>query len=73
MKYRLATETWNQKEYAAIQKVIKSGNFTMGHYVKKFEDKCAKQFNSKYCVMVNSGSSANLLMIASLFFKKIIL
>ncbi len=70
MKYRLATETWNQKEYAAIQKVIKSGNFTMGHYVKKFEDKCAKQFNSKYCVMVNSGSSANLLMIASLFFKK---
>ena len=25
----------------------------------------------KYCIMVNSGSSANLLMVASLFFMKI--
>lgn len=70
MKYKLATETWNKKEYEAIEKVVKSGNFTMGKYVKKFEEKCAKKFNSKYCVMVNSGSSANLLMIAALFYKK---
>ncbi len=66
--YKLASDTWDSKEYKAIDRVIKSNNFTMGEEVLSFEKEFSNFFNSKYCVMVNSGSSANLLMIASLFF-----
>lgn len=66
--YPLATETWDDKEYAAIQRVIDSGRFSMGPEVKKFEEDFAAHFGSKYAVMVNSGSSANLLTLAALFY-----
>lgn len=64
----LASTTWDQEEMNAIQDVIKSGIFTMGENVKKFEKQFAEYHQSKYCVMVNSGSSANFLMVAALFF-----
>ena len=48
-------------------KIIESGNFTMGSNVIKFEKLFARKFGSKYALMVNSGSSANLIAIASLF------
>ena len=70
VSYPLATETWNDAEYSAIQRVISSGNFTMGHEVSNFEKNFAEFHDRKHAVMVNSGSSANLLMVASLFFKK---
>ena len=70
VSYPLATETWNDAEYSAIQRVISSGNFTMGQEVSNFEKKFAEYHDRKHAVMVNSGSSANLLMVASLFFKK---
>ena len=69
-KYKLASNTWNDLELKAIQKVIDSGNFTMGDYVRKFEAEFAKLIGSKYAIMVNSGSSANLLMVAALFFTR---
>ena len=69
MKYELASSTWDDEELMAINKVVKSGNFTMGNRVKQFESEFASYFNSKYCVMVNSGSSANLISIAALFYK----
>lgn len=68
-KYELASSTWNEKEIEAINKVIESGIYSMGANVQKFEKKFSKYIGSKYSVMVNSGSSANLLGIASLFFK----
>jgi CDP-6-deoxy-D-xylo-4-hexulose-3-dehydrase len=64
----IASTTWDQEEMNAIQDVIKSGIFTMGENVKKFEKQFAEYHQSKYCVMVNSGSSANFLMVAALFF-----
>lgn len=72
MNYRfpLATSTWDELEYNALQRVISSGRFSMGSEVHHFEQDFAKFFGSKFAVMVNSGSSANLLMIASLFFSK---
>jgi CDP-6-deoxy-D-xylo-4-hexulose-3-dehydrase len=71
MEYKLVSDSWGQEEIKAIKKVIKSGLYTYkGKYVKEFEKKFAKFFGAKYGVMVNSGSSANLLAIASLFFKK---
>jgi len=70
MKYELASDTWCNKEIESIQNVIKSNRFTMGPMVKQFELEFKDYFGSKHAVMVNSGSSANLLAVASLFFKK---
>ena len=66
MKYQLAADTWDQREIDAIQEVIAGGRYTMGPRVKQFENEFAQTFGVKHAVMVNSGSSANLLMIASL-------
>jgi CDP-6-deoxy-D-xylo-4-hexulose-3-dehydrase len=70
VKFPLATATWDEAEYLAIQSVIDSGMFTMGANVAKFENRFAEYVGSRYCVMVNSGSSANLLMTAALFYTK---
>jgi CDP-4-dehydro-6-deoxyglucose reductase, E1 len=67
--YPLAATTWDQAEHDAIQRVIASGNFTMGANVRAFEAAFAEQFGAKHAIMVNSGSSANLLAVAALFFK----
>lgn len=66
MKYRLASDTWGSEEIDAIQRVISSGRYTMGEEVKKFEKQFSDFFGSKYAVMTNSGSSANLITIAAL-------
>ena len=68
MEYKLASNTWDEKEHESIQRVIDSGNFSMGYEVTKYEKDFAKFFNSKFSVMVSSGSAANLLMIAALFY-----
>ena len=70
LKYPLTFSSWDEKEINEIQKVINSGQFTYSDKVKKFENQYAKFFNMKHGVMVNSGSSANLIGIGSLFFKK---
>lgn len=69
-RFPLATSSWDQKEYDAIQRVIASDMFTMGPEVRKFEEDFATYFGSKYAIMVNSGSSANLLMTGALFYTK---
>jgi CDP-6-deoxy-D-xylo-4-hexulose-3-dehydrase len=69
-KYSLASSTWDEHEYGAIQKVIDSDMFTMGKQVAQYEKDFATFFGSKYALMVSSGSTANLLMVASLFFTK---
>ncbi|EMD0831365.1 DegT/DnrJ/EryC1/StrS family aminotransferase [Morganella morganii] len=70
INYPLASSTWDDSELNAIENVIKSNMFTMGEHVKKYEDDFSHYFGSKYTVMVSSGSTANLLMIAALFFTK---
>jgi dTDP-4-amino-4,6-dideoxygalactose transaminase len=68
MNYPLASSTWDQAEFGAIQRVIESNMFTMGKHVAEYERQFAEFFGSKYAVMVSSGSTANLIMIASLFY-----
>lgn len=63
--FPLATSSWDDKEYAALQAVVDSGRFTMGPLVAQFEREFAEHFGSGYGVMVNSGSSANLLAVAA--------
>lgn len=70
IKYPLASSSWDEKEIEAIKGVIAKGLYTMGDGVKQFEDDFAKFVNSKYAVMVNSGSSANLIAVAALFYTK---
>lgn len=70
MHYPLASTTWDEAEYAAIDRVIKSGMFSMGKEVAEFEKQFAEWVGSRYAIMVNSGSSANLAMIAALMFRK---
>ena len=66
MKYPLACNTWDEREIEAIHKVIESGRYTMGPKVEEFENKFAEKMGVKHAVMTNSGSSANLLMMAAL-------
>ncbi len=70
MRYELAGSTWGEEERQAILEVVNSNMYTMGEKVKEFEDRFARYFEMKYAVMVNSGSSANLIAVASLFYKK---
>lgn len=70
MRYPLANSSWDHEEIAAIQEVVQSGMFTMGARVAEFERAFADYTGSRHCVMVNSGSSANLLMVAALRYRK---
>lgn len=67
MGYDLASSTWGSEELAAIQRLLDSGRFTMGEQVRRFEEAFAAKFGMKHAVMVNSGSSANLVGVAALF------
>lgn len=69
IKYPLASSSWDDLEYKALEKVINTGQFSMGPKVKDCEQYFADYFASKYSVMVNSGSSANLLMIGALIYR----
>jgi len=70
MRFELASSTWGEEENRAILEVMGSDMYTMGKKVRAFEEKFAGYFGMKYAVMANSGSSANLIAIASLFFRK---
>jgi CDP-4-dehydro-6-deoxyglucose reductase, E1 len=70
MFYELAVNTWSTEEVEAIHRVIASGQFTAGPNVAAFEAAFAAYHGRKYAVMANSGSSANLLAVAALFYKK---
>lgn len=70
MNYELAYSTFDQAEKDAMYEVIESDFFTMGKNVKQFEEEFSSFFGKKYGVMVNSGSSANLIGVASLFHTK---
>ena len=63
--YPLASTTWGPEEYDALQRVIKTGNFTMGTEVRAYEEAFAAHIGSKFAVMTNSGSSANLALMAA--------
>jgi len=70
MRYSLAESSWGEEEINAMHRVIEADRFTMGEKVEQFETAYAKKFGVKYAVMTNSGSSANLVGLASFFFKQ---
>ena len=70
MFYELAVPTWGQEEIAAAKRVLDSGFYTMGANVRAFEEEFAAYFGARHAIMVNSGSSANLVAVAALAFKQ---
>jgi len=51
----------DEKETARVVKVLNEHRTIMGPEIEEFERRVAKSFDKKYGIMVNSGSSANLL------------
>ena len=68
--YPLATSTWDDKELQAIQSVIDKDIYSMSDSVAQFEQDFARFINRKYCIMASSGSAANLIATAALFYTK---
>ena len=66
MEYKLGYDSWGDEERSAIQRVLDSGRYSMGDETKAFEAEFAEYIGAKHAVMVNSGSSANLVIISAL-------
>lgn len=69
--YPSAFSSWHptglSEETMAIARVMRSGQLTMGPEVAAFEREFADFHGRKHGIMVNSGSSANLVAVACLF------
>ena len=59
--YALSPNSFSNKDIIEGVKILLSKRITMGEITKKFEKEFANFIGSKYALMVNSGSSANLL------------
>ena len=70
INYPLASTTWGEEEKEALYSVIESGKHTMGEQVSAFENEFAVKFGSRFGLMVNSGSSANLNLMAGLRYRE---
>ena len=72
MKIFYGKAVYDNKEIKASLSVLKNKSLTLidGPSVKSLENKISNLFGKKYGLMVNSGSSANLLAFASLNIKK---
>lgn len=66
MKIPLASTGLRDEDISNAIQVLESGFLTMGAKVKEFEEAVAKYLKCKHFVMVNSGSSANLIIFESL-------
>lgn len=61
---------FNADEYVAAAESLLGGWLVMGDKSLKFEKEFPKQFGKSYGILTNSGSSSNLLMMASLTSKR---
>ena len=61
LDYPLSPNSFSKEDIKKAAEVLNSKKITMGPVTKKFEKEFAKFIGTKYALMVNSGSSANLL------------
>ena len=59
--YPLVENPYRSKDLKKAKKILDSGKLTLGPVTEKFQNSFSKGMNTKYSLMVNSGSSANLL------------
>jgi len=72
MKIYYGKAVYDKKEINAVINVLRRKSLTLidGPSVKELEHKISKLFGKKFGLMVNSGSSANLLALSSFNFKR---
>ena len=64
--FPLAMNPFGEDEILAMTEVLLTGRLTLGNEVEKVEKKFAQIVGVPYAVMVNSGSSANLLAVSAI-------
>ena len=64
--YPLLENPYRKKDLNSAIKVIKTGKITIGKHTERFEKSFSKKIKTKFSLMVNSGSSANLLALQCL-------
>ncbi len=64
LKYPLLSNAFNSSDIRAGISVLQSKKITMSKITKRFEKNFAKKIGSKFALMTNSGSSANLLAVS---------
>lgn len=64
--FPLAMNPFGEEEILAMTDVLLSGRLTLAHHVEKAEKLFAEAVGAPYAVMVNSGSSANLLAVSAI-------
>ena len=64
--YPLLENPYRKKDLNQAIKVIKTGKITIGKHTKNFERIFSKKIKTNFSLMVNSGSSANLLALQCL-------
>lgn len=63
---KLGESSWSREEFEIGKSILDSDNHTMGEQVEQFELEFARYIGSKFAVMVNSGSSANLVAVSAM-------
>ena len=66
IRYPLLSDAFSSDDIQKAKNVLISKNITMSGYTRKFENNFAKYVRANYALMVNSGSSANLLAVSAL-------
>lgn len=66
--YPTGFKSWDNREHEAIRRVIASDRFTYGPETEALEHELADYHGRRFCVAVNSGSSANWIAVAALFY-----
>ena len=67
-KIYLAEDTISKNELNSLASwIVNANQLTKGRLCKKFENLFAQWQGSKFAIFVNSGSSANLLMVQALY------
>lgn len=66
MEVPVAQQVWGSEEVAAAVAVAESGRWAAGPKTAEFEREFARWWGIRECVLVNSGSSANLLALSAL-------
>ncbi len=66
MKYPLLSNAFDNSDISSGIKILRSKHITMSKITEKFEKEFARKIGSKYALMTNSGSSANLLAFSAI-------
>ena len=66
LHFPLVDSSYDNQEIISCMATLLSGQLTMGAKVRQFEEQFAAYCGARYAVMVNSGSSANLLALSVL-------